>query len=124
MIGSRFLDSSSYKTSWARHTGIFIFGKIASMFCGHKVTDPTSGFQALNGKAIHFAASDHYPPDYPDADFIILMHRYGLKVREIPVTMHASPDKESMHHGHKTIYYIFKMFLSIFVTVLRNVSKR
>ena len=109
VIGSRFLDSSTYKTSWARHAGIFIFGKIASLFCGHKVTDPTSGFQALKGKAIHFAASDHYPPDYPDADFIILMHRYGLKVKEIPVTMHASPEKESMHHGHKTIYYIFKM---------------
>jgi glycosyltransferase involved in cell wall biosynthesis len=124
VIGSRFLESGSYKSSFARRAGIFIFGKIASIFCGQKVTDPTSGFQALKGRAIHFAASDHYPPDYPDADFIILMHRYGLKVKEIPVTMHASPDKESMHHGHKTIYYIFKMFLSIFVTVLRNVSKR
>jgi len=124
VIGSRYLANNSYKTSFARYLGIFIFGKIASLFCGQKVTDPTSGFQALKGKAIHFAASDHYPPDYPDADFIILMHRHGFKVKEIPVTMHASPDKISMHHGHKTIYYIFKMFLSIFVTVLRNVSKR
>ena len=124
IIGSRYLANNSYKTSFARYIGIFIFGKIASLFCGQKVTDPTSGFQALKGKAIHFAASDHYPPDYPDADFIILMHRHGLKVKEIPVTMHASPDKVSMHHGHKTIYYILKMFLSIFVTVLRNVSKR
>jgi len=124
IIGSRYLGNNSYKTSFARHIGIFIFGKIASLFCGQKVTDPTSGFQALKRKAIHFAASDHYPPDYPDADFIILMHRHGFKVKEIPVTMHASPDKVSMHHGHKTIYYIFKMFLSIFVTVLRNVSKR
>jgi glycosyltransferase involved in cell wall biosynthesis len=124
VIGSRYLENNSYKTSFARYVGIFIFGRIASLFCGQKVTDPTSGFQALKGKAIHFAASDNYPPDYPDADFIILMHRHGLKVKEIPVTMHASPVKVSMHHGHKTIYYIFKMFLSIFVTVLRNVSKR
>ncbi|MEC7785537.1 MAG: glycosyltransferase family 2 protein, partial [Nitrospinota bacterium] len=124
VIGSRYLANNSYKTSFARYVGIFIFGKIASLFCGQKVTDPTSGFQALKGKAINFAASDHYPPDYPDADFIILMHRHGLKVKEIPVTMHASPDKVSMHQGHKTIYYILKMFLSIFVTVLRNVSKR
>ena len=124
VIGSRYLANNSYKTSFARYVGIFIFGRIASLFCGQKVTDPTSGFQALKGKAIHFAASDNYPPDYPDADFIILMHRHGLKVKEIPVTMHASPVKVSMHHGHKTVYYIFKMFLSIFVTVLRNVSKR
>ena len=82
VIGSRYLSKNSYKTSFARYLGILIFGKIASLFCGQKVTDPTSGFQALKGKAIHFAASDHYPPDYPDADFIILMHRHGFKVKE------------------------------------------
>lgn len=124
VIGSRFLSKDSYKTSLARHAGILLFGKIASILCGQNVTDPTSGFQALKGQAIQFAASDNYPPDYPDADFIILLHRCGFKIKEIPVTMHASPDKESMHHGHKTIYYVFKMFLSIFVTLLRKSPKR
>jgi len=122
VIGSRFLSKDSYKSSLARHAGMLLFGGIASLLCGQKVTDPTSGFQALKGKAIQFAASDNYPPDYPDADFIILMNRSGFKVKEIPVTMHASPEKESMHHGHKTIYYVFKMFLSIFVTLLRRRS--
>ena len=124
VIGSRFLSKDSYKSSLARHAGMLLFGSIASLLCGQKVTDPTSGFQALKGSAIQFAASDNYPPDYPDADFIILMNRCGFKVKEIPVTMHASPVKESMHHGHKTIYYVFKMFLSIFVTLLRKSSKR
>ena len=85
VIGSRFLESGSYRSSFARRAGIIIFGKIASICCGQKVTDPTSGFQALKGRAIHFAASDHYPPDYPDADFIILMHRYGLKLSLIHI---------------------------------------
>jgi glycosyltransferase involved in cell wall biosynthesis len=124
VIGSRFLSKASYKTSLARHLGMFIFGNIASLFSKQRVTDPTSGFQALKGPAIEFVASDNYPPDYPDADFIILMNRCGFKVKEIPVTMHASPNKESMHHGHKTVYYVFKMFLSIFVTLLRKSTKR
>ncbi len=124
VIGSRFLGTASYKTSLARHAGMWLFGNIASLFCKQKVTDPTSGFQVLKGRAIEFIASDHYPPDYPDADFIILMNRYGFKIKEVAVTMHASPDKESMHHGHKTIYYVFKMFLSIFVTLLRKSPKR
>lgn len=124
VIGSRFLSKDSYKSSLARHAGMLLFGGIASLLCGQKVTDPTSGFQALKGSAIKFAASDNYPPDYPDADFIILLNRCGFKVKEIPVTMHASPVKESMHHGHKTIYYVFKMFLSIFVTLLRKSIKR
>jgi glycosyltransferase involved in cell wall biosynthesis len=124
VIGSRFLGKATYKTSFARHTGMLLFGTIASILCGQKVTDPTSGFQVLKSRAIEFIASDHYPPDYPDADFIILMNRYGLKIKEVPVTMHASPIKESMHHGHKTIYYVFKMFLSIFVTLLRKSPKK
>ena len=124
VIGSRFLSKDSYKSSLVRHAGMLLFGGIASFLCGQKVTDPTSGFQALKGQAIQFAASDNYPPDYPDADFIILLNRCGFKVKEIPVTMHASPEKESMHHGHKTIYYVFKMFLSIFVTLLRKSTKR
>ncbi len=124
VIGSRFLSKDSYKSSLVRHAGMLLFGGIASILCGRKVTDPTSGFQALKGQAIQFVASDNYPPDYPDADFIILLNRCGFKVKEIPVTMHASPEKESMHHGHKTIYYVFKMFLSIFVTLLRKSTKR
>lgn len=120
VIGSRFLGKNKYKTSIPKHLGMYIFGKLASFFCGQKVSDPTSGFQVLKGKAIQFVAGDSYPPDYPDADFIIMLHRCGFKIREVPVTMHASPNNKSMHHGHKTVYYVFKMLLSIIVTLLRQ----
>ena len=39
-------------------------------------------------------------------------------MREVPVQMRPSPG-QSMHSGHKSLYYVYKMFLSIFVTVLR-----
>ncbi len=123
VIGSRFLADDGYKTTFLKRIGMFIFGNLASLFCGQKVSDPTSGFQALKGKAIQFVAGEYYPPDYPDADFIIMLHRYGFKTREIPVSMHPSPDNKSMHSGHKTIYYVFKMFLSIIVTLLRQKPK-
>lgn len=123
VIGSRFLEDKRYKATFLKRIGMFIFGNLASLFCGQKVSDPTSGFQALKGKAIQFVAGEYYPPDYPDADFIIMLHRCGFKTREIPVTMHPSPDNKSMHTGHKTIYYVFKMFLSIIVTLLRQKPK-
>jgi glycosyltransferase involved in cell wall biosynthesis len=123
VIGSRFLEDTKYKATFLKRIGMFIFGNLASIFCGQKVSDPTSGFQALTGKAIQFVAGEYYPPDYPDADFIIMLHRYGFKTREIPVTMHPSPGNKSMHTGHKTVYYVFKMFLSIIVTLLRQKPK-
>ena len=120
VIGSRFLGQNTYRTSIARRIGMFIFGKLASLFCQGKVSDPTSGFQAVKGKAIEFIASDYYPPDYPDADFLIMLSQCGFKICEIPVRMYPSKIKKSMHDGPQSVYYVFKMFLSIFVTLLRK----
>ncbi len=120
VIGSRFLDGGKYKTPFFRHMGIKMFSLLASICCRQRVTDPTSGFQALRGKAIRLVASSYYPPDYPDADYLILLHRCGIKMKEIPVNMDPKPEGKSMHHGHKPLYYVFKMFLSIFVTLMRQ----
>ena len=122
VIGSRFLnDKSSYRAPLVRKLGIGLFGKIASIITGQPVTDPTSGFQALNRDALRFYASKYYPVDYPDADVIIMLHRAGLRVKEISVVMHNRQEGQSMHSGLlKPLYYVFKMFLSMFVTLLRN----
>ena len=56
--------------------------------------------------------------DYPDADILIVLHRSGFRLREIPVQMRPSV-RQSMHSGHRSFYYAYKMVLSIFVTLLR-----
>jgi len=123
-IGSRFLSNKKYRTSFPRKFGMKLFGSIASLIMGQKVTDPTSGFQALNKKAIKFYASDVFPCDYPDADAIIMLHRAGYIIKEVPVIMHYNDRTKSMHRGLGICYYIFKMFLSIFVTLLREKSTK
>jgi hypothetical protein len=82
------------------------------------VTDPTSGFQVLRRSVAEFFCSEVYPSDYPDADILILLHRSGFRVSEVPVQMRQSTNV-SMHAGHKSLYYVYKMGLSIFVTLLR-----
>jgi glycosyltransferase involved in cell wall biosynthesis len=119
-IGSRFLRRGNYKAPFIRRIGMSFFAFIASIFTGKRVTDPTSGFQALNRKVMEFYASDAYPVDYPDADVIIMLQRRGIRFSEIPVAMKRSVGKISMHSGIKPFYYIFKMLLSILVTLLRR----
>jgi len=120
VIGSRFLDNGNYKAPFVRRVGMYFFGVIASIVTGRKITDPTSGFQAMNKKVMEFYASDAYPVDYPDADVIIMLHRKGFRFKEMPVVMHNAA-KRSMHGGIlKPLYYIFKMLLSIVVTLLRK----
>jgi glycosyltransferase involved in cell wall biosynthesis len=119
-LGSRFLGGNDYNVSFVRRIGMFFFASIVHLVTGKKVTDPTSGFQALNRKVMELYASNLYPVDYPDADVIIMLHRRGMRFKEIPVTMKRAIGKVSMHSGLKPIYYTIKMLLSILVTLLRS----
>jgi len=119
VVGSRFLARDGhYQTPFARSLGIRLFARLASVATGQLVTDPTSGFQVMRGEIARLFTSDAFPVDYPDADILILLHRTGYRVREVPVQMRPSPG-ESMHSGQSTPYYVYKMLLSILVTLLR-----
>jgi glycosyltransferase involved in cell wall biosynthesis len=113
VIGSRFIDTPGYKIPFCRKIGMGLFAYIASRICGVKVTDTTSGFRAINRTALGFCTTDKYPRDYPDANAICMMHKAGLRLREIPVTMQASEKKASMHSGVKPVFYIFRMLYSL-----------
>lgn len=119
VIGSRFLGNDGhYRPSAARKVGIALFGRIASLVTRRRITDPTSGFQLMRVEVARFFCTDVYPTDYPDADILILLHRSGFSVCEVPVQMRPSTNV-SMHSGHRSLYYVYKMFLSILVTLLR-----
>jgi glycosyltransferase involved in cell wall biosynthesis len=119
VIGSRFLAADGhYKPSLARTVGIGLFSRIATLACGQPISDPTSGFQVMREPVARFFCSPVYPTDYPDADVLILLHRTGFKVREVAVQMRPSPG-DSMHTTKTTPYYVYKMLLSIGVTMLR-----
>lgn len=119
-IGSRFLEGDTYRIPLARRMGMMLFRRIASFLIGATITDPTSGFQALNRKVIDFFCRDLYPVDYPDTDVIVALHRHGFVVREVPVVMRANPDGKSIHAGLRPIYYLFKMALTIPLNLLRR----
>ena len=120
VIGSRFLDKDGhYRPSAARKMGMAIFSRIASLIMRQHVSDPTSGYQVMRADVARFYCTDVYPTDYPDADMLILLHRSGFRVTETSVRMHE-PTGKSMHAGHRSVYYVYKMFLSIFVTLLRR----
>jgi hypothetical protein len=123
-IGSRFLGSAEYAVSWPKRLGMRLFAAIVAHYTRRSVTDPTSGFQALNREALAFFARDNYPADYPDADTLLLLNYAGFRVVEVPVHMRERLAGLSMHSSWKVVYYIFKMFLSIFIVLLRQKTRR
>ena len=122
-VGSRFLWEGGYQPPLERRVGIWMFARIASLITGHRITDPTSGYRAMNRKTLRFCALDSFPHDFPDADLLITLHQAGLEVQEFPVLMHARQSGKSQHRGLRPLYYLFKMSLSIFLALLRERSR-
>jgi len=121
VVGSRFLERANlYSMPFVRRLGCRVLSWLAKRLTGLTITDPTSGFQALNRKALSVAVEDHYPLDYPDVDVLILMHRFHLRVIEIPVIMYPSTQQHQMHEGRQIWYYGLKMLLSVFVMMVRK----
>jgi glycosyltransferase involved in cell wall biosynthesis len=119
-LGSRFLGRLEYKAGPIRRAGMAFFRTIVSRLIHQRITDPTSGFQALTYRVMRFFAADNYPSDFPDADTIIVLAYAGFRLQEVPVTMRERISGVSMHANLKPIYYVIKMLLSIGVVLLRQ----
>jgi hypothetical protein len=113
-IGSRFIGDSEYESSIMRRIGIAIFSGVISTIVKQKITDPTSGFRAANRKVIQLFALD-YPQDYPEPEAVILLHQCRLKMIEVPVEMNVRYSGESSITKLRSIYYMVKVLLAIFV---------
>jgi len=121
VIGTRFIGDSEFKSSMMRRVGISIFSRVISLIVGQKITDPTSGFRAVNRKAIQLFAFD-YPQDYPEPEVFVLLYKCGLKVAEVPIGMSKRYAGESSITKLRSIYYMVKVLLAIFVDCFKKHS--
>ncbi len=113
VVGSRFLGRADYAIPPLRRAGMALFARLTSGLTGQAITDPTSGFQALDREVLRFYLRDFYPYDYPDADMLLRVHYAGLRFAESPVVMRAGPPGQSMHRGLRPVYYVYKLLLSM-----------
>jgi len=121
VVGSRFLGTGDYKPSFARSTGMAIFSRVVSAIIREKVTDTTSGFRASGRRCIRFF-SEHYPDDYPEVEALVLLHKLGFSIMEVPVRMEERTGGRSSITPVKSIYYMIKVLLAIFVDLLKKVG--
>ncbi|MBA3871889.1 MAG: glycosyltransferase family 2 protein [Anaerolineae bacterium] len=121
VIGSRYIENRGYVGSPMRRIGSLILAKLISLIVKQRVTDPTSGFIVCNRHAIQ-ACAQLYPHDYPEPESIVLMHRAGIRMREMPVTMQPRIAGQSSITALRSIYYMIKVILAILVDLLRPIA--
>jgi glycosyltransferase involved in cell wall biosynthesis len=118
-VGSRFVGTDGYRSSRARRLGIRVLAWTVSAMVHRRVTDPTSGFQALNRRALALFAAD-YPHDYPEVEATVMAHRCGLRLVEVPVSMRERGGGRSSINALHSIYYMLKVLLALFVDLFRR----
>lgn len=110
-IGSRYINKEGFQSSTLRRIGINYFKWFNKLLTGITIYDSTSGYRALNRKALK-VVSDYYPDEYPEPEAIILYSINHLRINEVAVTMRERQGGESSIRAYKTIYYMIKVTLS------------
>jgi glycosyltransferase involved in cell wall biosynthesis len=120
VTGSRFRElDGGYRPPVARRLGISWFARLVSMLSGQRVTDTTSGFQALNARGIALFASD-YPSDYPEVEATVLLLKHRLRLVEVPVRMREREHGSSSITVIRSLYYAVKVTLALIVAMGRR----
>jgi glycosyltransferase involved in cell wall biosynthesis len=120
VTGSRFVaGSGEYRPPLARRIGIIWFARIVSLLTRQRVTDTSSGFQALNRRGIALFAGD-YPSDYPEVEATVLVFKHRLRLIEVPVTMRDRETGRSSITLIRSVYYVFKVTLALFIAMVRK----
>jgi glycosyltransferase involved in cell wall biosynthesis len=118
-VGSRFAGADGYRSSATRRIGIRILARTLSLLTRQRVTDTTSGFQALNRRAIELFAAD-YPHDYPEVEAALMLHKERLRLAEVPVKMRERAGGTSSIRGLATVYYMAKVMIAILIGAMRR----
>lgn len=113
-IGSRFINKEGFQTSFMRRLGINIISALIFLFTGKKVKDTTSGFRACDKKLIAFF-SKNYADDYPEPEAIMSCIMNGFTVGEVPVIMEQRQGGVSSIRSLKSVYYMVKVCLALFI---------
>jgi glycosyltransferase involved in cell wall biosynthesis len=118
VVGSRYVEKTNYRTTLMRRLGMVIFSSVVTIITGQKFTDTTSGYRAADRRIIAYYA-DYYPVDYPEVEALVILKKAGCCIKEISVGMNARKAGKSSITPFKSIYYMVKVLLVLFVNILR-----
>jgi hypothetical protein len=92
---------------------------IVSALVGQRVTDTTSGFQAVNRSGIALFARE-YPHDYPEVEATVMVFKHELRLAEVSVSMREREHGRSSITALRSIYYMVKVLLALGIGMFRK----
>lgn len=119
VIGVRAAGSSvGFRTSLVRRLGIAFFKLLLRPILGRRVSDPTSGFVAVNRRALE-VFSLTFPLEYPEIEALVVLQRKAFRFEEVETVMRARMAGRSSITPVKSVYFVLHVLLGVFVNILR-----
>ena len=118
VTGSRFLRQNGYQVQRLRRFGGRVFSLVLYPILGKRITDPTSGFAAVNRRALEIF-SHSFPLEYPEIEALVVLQRKALRFCEVPVQMFPRRAGRSTIGSLGAVYYMFRVLLGVLVNVLK-----
>lgn len=121
VIGARFAGHGTYQVTGPRRWAMRLLSKIISRLAGTPLTDTTSGFRAVNRRAIELFA-DWYPVEYlgDTVETLVYAVRRKLRVRQVPVAMRMRLAGTPSHSPLKAMVYLGRAAAILALSLIRR----
>ena len=123
VIGVRRSATGGYNTTLPRRIGIHCFRLMLRLILGRPVADPTSGFVAVNRRALEVFARS-FPLEYPEIETLVVLQRRRFRFVEVPCVVRPRLAGRSTITPLRSIYYVLHVLLGVFVNILRLDARR
>jgi glycosyltransferase involved in cell wall biosynthesis len=117
VIGSRFVASRRYTAPLGRSIGMRVFSVLTGVVGGQRIYDTTSGLKLMSADAI--AAVARLSAGDLHSEVIVYCLRRGLRIVEVPVTMHPRSAGISMHGAMSAVAYPLRTILAMLLLSAR-----
>ena len=121
VIGSRFAGRGDYAVRGPRRWAMRLLSAGLTTIVGTAVTDPTSGFRLVHRDAVALFA-EHYPEEYlgDTVEALVIAHRAGLTIRQVPVAMRAREAGTASTNPLRSAVYLLRVVVAIGLAMVRR----
>lgn len=121
VIGARFAGRGEYVVRGPRRWAMRLLSSVLSRIVGTRLTDPTSGFRLVHRRALALFA-EHYPEEYlgDTVESLVIAHRAGMVVTQVPVTMRARETGVASQNPFRAAMYLFRVVVAVGLALIRR----
>lgn len=120
VIGARFAGVGGYSVGGLRRCAMRMLAYGISTLASTRLTDVTSGFRASGPRALPLFA-ESYPPEYlgDTVESLVLAHRAGLSLAQLPVAMRERQGGAPSQNLPRLVIYLVRAAMILVLASIR-----